>query len=414
MVLEARGRVGGLTYSPRSEVLGSRVDLGGQWVAPVHRRMSALIREYDVPLVKQYMSGQRACLHGDKVYFGPAGRSRASAKRRLADYHEAIGLLYAAMDGVSASEPWSGQEAARLDAMTFATWIETVARYGAGEGLFHTAARRLFRRAGARDLGARPALQAQDRRWPDLHVRHGTGGQSAHMMGSEIVSERMAAELDVHLRSPVRRVVQSGAGAIAYTDEASWRAPRVICALSPALVSQIAFTPPAAGISAPAAPAIPGTAGTRKPYRLDRPSGGSRRLSGNIIATDGSMTACYDLGDEVSERGILIMLLTGAPAYAVDRIAPEERRARVIELLEGARARGAGAARIHGPGLGAGGMVGRSLEPFHDARGAHHDRLRASRVLRPCPLGRGRTWRRNIEDTWKGRWRRVRPRRAGS
>ena len=57
VVLEARDRVGGLTYSPRSEVLGSRLDLGGQWVAPQHARMSALIREYDVPFVKQYMTG---------------------------------------------------------------------------------------------------------------------------------------------------------------------------------------------------------------------------------------------------------------------------------------------------------------------------------------------------------------------
>ena len=113
--------------------------------------MSALIREYDVPFVKQYMTGRAGMpARRQGAYFGPAGtipglteaEEPPSTTRRS-------GCLYAAMEGVSATEPWLGAEAARLDAMTFATWIEKVARKGEGEGLFHAAAGRLFRRAGA-------------------------------------------------------------------------------------------------------------------------------------------------------------------------------------------------------------------------------------------------------------------------
>jgi monoamine oxidase len=96
VVLEARDRVGGLTYSPQSEVLGSRVDLGGQWIAPKHARMSALIREYDVPFVKQYMTGRRVCLHGDKVHFGLAGTIPGLTEAEEAEYAEAIKLRWTA------------------------------------------------------------------------------------------------------------------------------------------------------------------------------------------------------------------------------------------------------------------------------------------------------------------------------
>ena len=71
-----------------------------------------------------------------------------------------------------------------------------------------------------------------------------SGGQSAHMMGSQIVSERMAAELDVRLSAPARRVTQTDDGVTVHADGGAWRARQVVCALSPALVSQIAFDPP--------------------------------------------------------------------------------------------------------------------------------------------------------------------------
>jgi monoamine oxidase len=38
-VLEARDRVGGLTYSQYSEYLGEHIDLGGAWLADNHARI---------------------------------------------------------------------------------------------------------------------------------------------------------------------------------------------------------------------------------------------------------------------------------------------------------------------------------------------------------------------------------------
>jgi monoamine oxidase len=44
-VLEARDRVGGVTCSPVSKILGSRLDLGGQWASQRHTRISALFAQ---------------------------------------------------------------------------------------------------------------------------------------------------------------------------------------------------------------------------------------------------------------------------------------------------------------------------------------------------------------------------------
>lgn len=58
LLLEGSGRFGGRTRTAWSEAApGVAVDLGGQWVAPQHTRMLALLRRIGLPLVRQYSAG---------------------------------------------------------------------------------------------------------------------------------------------------------------------------------------------------------------------------------------------------------------------------------------------------------------------------------------------------------------------
>ena len=64
VVLEARDRVGGRTYSVGSG--GQTIDLGGQWMGDKHARLRALAAELGVESFPQYATGKKILWRGDK------------------------------------------------------------------------------------------------------------------------------------------------------------------------------------------------------------------------------------------------------------------------------------------------------------------------------------------------------------
>jgi monoamine oxidase len=334
VLLEARDRVGGLTYSPVSKVLGSRVDLGGQWAAPRHRRISGLIARYKVPLVKQFVRGERACLQGSQTFFGPMGTVPGLSATEADEYKMSLKRLYEAMNGIS-DDPWESPDARHLDSMTFATWVDQVptsprprASILRMPGAYYGAL--------AEEISALELIYKLKTCGGPLWMSDAEeGGQSRHMMGSQLVSEGMAGELGdtVHMSSPARRIVWSHDRAMVQTDSASWRCRYVVCATSPAMTSQITFDPPLPANRRLLHQRFANGRNTKAAIIYEKPFWRDRGLNGNIIATDGSLTASYDLGGENSEHGILIALFTGTPAYQVDALSPEDRKHRVLGLL---------------------------------------------------------------------------------
>jgi monoamine oxidase len=245
IVLEARNRVGGLTYSPESKVLGSRIDLGGQWAAPRHQRMTRLIEKYRVPLVKQFVRGERACLQGSETFYGPMGTVPGLSAAEADEYKQSMKRLYDAMEGI-ADNPWEGPDARRLDSMTFATWIDQVALSARPRASFLRLPGAYYG-ALAEEISALELLQKLKGCGGPIWMSDANeGGQSWHMMGSQMVSEGMAAELGeaVCTSSPVRRIDWSADGATVHSDSGTWHCKYVVCAASPAMISQIDFDPP--------------------------------------------------------------------------------------------------------------------------------------------------------------------------
>ncbi|TWI38749.1 flavin monoamine oxidase family protein [Mesorhizobium tianshanense] len=333
-VFEARNRVGGLTFSPNSAAYGGRVDLGGQWVSPKQRRINALIDRYSAPLVKQFVTGQRVCLHGKDTFVGAMGTVPGLNDEEQADYKNAYGLLYEAMDRI-APNPWESDDAAKLDSMTYATWVNTICQPGRVHGAM-TRIPGAYYGALAEEISALELLQKlKSCGGPVFMSDTDTGGQSAHMMGSQIVSEGMARDLgdDIVLSAPARAVDWSNGEATVFTDAGAWRSRNVVFATSPTMISQIRFTPHLPSKRRLLHQRFPNGRNTKAVIVYERPFWRDRNLNGNVIATDGSLTAAYDLGDEQAGKGILITLFTGVAAYRVDNLAPDRRKARVLELL---------------------------------------------------------------------------------
>ena len=132
-----------------------------------------------------------------------------------------------------------------------------------------------------------------------------TGGQSAHMMGAAEVSEALARELGgaVTLSSPVRRIEWDKGRATVHADQGTWRCRCVVLAISPTMITQIRFDPPLPARRRLLHQRFPNGRNTKAVMVVRPPSGGIAGCNGNVIATDGSMTAAYDLGDEEFEDG---------------------------------------------------------------------------------------------------------------
>ena len=137
VVLEARDRVGGRTYTV--EEAGATVDLGGQWIGPTQDHIYELAAETGVATFPQWTGGEDVVLED-----GHTRRVRGEEDYDaddLAEYSTAVEAIEDAAAGIPLDRPWAAPQARSLDAMTFDTWInEQLQRSGARTMLATTVA----------------------------------------------------------------------------------------------------------------------------------------------------------------------------------------------------------------------------------------------------------------------------------
>lgn len=333
-VIEARDRVGGLTLSPQSPRLGRRIDLGGQWVSQKHTRICTLIRRYSVPLIRQFTAGEQVCIHDDKTFRGPLTTIPGMSEADFAEYTKAFDKLYQTFDALPAN-PWEGELAAKLDLMTYDSWVREMLPPGLARNA-------LLRLPGAyygvmpEEVSALELLQKlRGCGGPRFMSDMETGGMSEHMWGSQAVSEGMAGDLagDVFLASPARRVEWSGSGVVVETDTTRFEAARLVFACAPAMIQQIAFSPALPAARRLLHQRFPNGRNTKAVIAYDKPFWREKGLSGRVISTSGSVTAVLDIGGAEPGPGVLIALFSGKAALRVDPLEGDARRKAVLGLL---------------------------------------------------------------------------------
>ena len=130
VVLDARDRLGGRTLS-KALSNGFVVDMGGQWVGPTQHRVVKLIRELGLRTFKTYNSGASLALIDGAVqrYDGILpGLDEASGL----DLAQAVEKLEALAASIPLEAPWTHPDAAELDRMTYAAWIDATAATAGG------------------------------------------------------------------------------------------------------------------------------------------------------------------------------------------------------------------------------------------------------------------------------------------
>lgn len=333
-VLEARDRVGGLTLSPHSPTLGRRIDLGGQWVSKSHMRMYRLVERYAVPVRRQFVTGDRVCIHDDKTFRGPMGTIPGMSETDWAAYTEAFKTLYQVFEALPAN-PWEGDLAARLDRMTYDSWVREILPPGMARDA-------LLRLPGAyygvmpEEVSALELIQKlRGCGGPRFMSDVETGGMSEHLWGAQAVSEGMARDLegDVFLGTPARRVTWTEKAVEIETDAGRFAARRVIFACSPAMIQQIPFSPALPALRRLLHQRFPNGRNSKAVIVYDRPFWREKGLNGHVISTSGALTAALDISGADPGHGAMIALFSGKASLRVDPLDPAGRRSAVLAVL---------------------------------------------------------------------------------
>lgn len=331
-VLEARGRVAGRTHGGRL-ANGVPVELGGQWIGATQAEMLGLVDELGLETFATYDDGAAVTVrHGARTEY--SDESLGLDAEAVEDFGRMQGELEALAATVSLASPWATDDAARLDGQTLAEWLRRRSARADTLELWRTIVAALF--------SAEPAELSllhflfYVRSAGSLDVLTGTtaGAQERRVVGgTHLVSERLAADLDVRLDSPVRAITQGPAGVRVLFDGGSLAAERVIVAVPPALAGRIAYSPPLPAARDGLTQQMPMGSVIKLQAAYPTPFWRDAGLSGSALDLDHLLSVTLDNSPPDASCGVIVGFFEGASARIAAMMSPEERRRAAIDAL---------------------------------------------------------------------------------
>jgi len=331
LVLEARDRVGGRTYTEHLES-GAFIYHGGQWVSPGQERIVALAKELSVSLFPSWGEGEtvdwrqgaRATYSGiappDRTNIEPAAKEAAAILARMADQ-------------VPLDAPWNAPNAAAWVSQTLDAWLaENVAQNDA-RALLERAIEGVFMEGPGQTslLSALFWARSGDPLVPFV-ATSAPGPERRFDGGAQQLSERMAEQLGdrVLLDAWVSRIAHGTEGVEVMASGSTVSAKRAIVAMAPAIAGRIRYTP--------AMPANRDQVTQRAPMgwlikvhcvypeRFWADDG----LSGAVTSDEGAIRVTADNSPPSGSPGILVAFIEGATARRLSSVTKDARRTAVI------------------------------------------------------------------------------------
>lgn len=334
VVLEARDRVGGRLEGGTLE--GQPVELGGTWIGAGHSRMYALVEQLGLATFRTWndegkllvqLGKKRALVSGNK---GAVPRLNPVALADLAQGMARFGRLARSVDP---AQPWAHPRAERLDGQTFESWVRRNLRTPAGRAYFRTATEAVFA-ADTSDLSLLHALfyaVSNADLETLLAVDHGAQ-QDRVVGGSVLVAERLAADLDVRLSTPVTTVAQDGSGASVTTRSGETvAADRVIVALPPTLAGRLRYDPVLPAWRDQLTQRVPAGTVVKTFAAYPTPFWRDDGLNGQAASDTGPVKVTFDVSPPAGEVGILLGFVEGGEARRWQRLPADERRRAVLD-----------------------------------------------------------------------------------
>jgi putrescine oxidase len=334
LVLEARDRVGGRLRG--EDHGGAEFEVGGQWVSPDQTALKAMLDELGLETFPRFRDGA-------SVYVDRAGTARRFAGADLpvpAGTGKAIEVLVGELDRLAArmdpDRPWEHPDAAGLDRVTFAQWLEqrcddeeardNVALYVGPAMLTKPAYSFSALQAVLMAAGAGSFSNLVDADF--ILDRRLVGGLAS-------VPAELARRLGdrVRLGADVTAVEWRADGAVVLVGAERIAARRVVLAVPPTLVSRIRLRPelPAEHQHARQHQSFGLVIKVQAEYPA--PFWRADGLSGTGFGPYLLVHEVYDNSHHGAETGTLVGFVADVHADALGRLGDRERRARVLDDL---------------------------------------------------------------------------------
>ena len=342
IVLEARNRVGGRTWTRRLD--GVDYDVGGQWLKTeesqfgwAQERITELANEVGVETFKTYNEGQN-------VYYADGRLSRYDSRGPLGpippdptgvpDAAKAIAQINEMANQVPLDAPWTAPNATEWDGQTFETWKQDNAVTPNGKALL--------------DLGIEAVWSAQPRDVSLLHVlwythsggtfdnlinTEGGAQDSRFVGGASAVSRRVARRLGkrVVLRSPVRRIVRRARNVRVESDRLVVDAEHVIVAVPPAVAAKIEHRPALPALRAQLEQRVPMGTVIKCQARYATPFWREDGLTGQATSLEGPVKVTFDNSPPGGTPGVMMGFIEGTDGRVWGERSRAERRQAVLE-----------------------------------------------------------------------------------
>ena len=341
IVLEARGRVGGRMWN--HDLGGGRiVERGATFVGPTQDHVLALMSELGIGTFPVYDTGKDLYLAGStRETYSDTGVTGTAPPDPL--ILPDLAVIVPALDQMSTTvpvnAPWTAPNAAAWDGTTLESWIDSHSLTSQFRALVPVATRPIFG-AEPRELSLLFVLfyiaASGDENNPGTFERNFDTRNGAQQWrvdgGTQAIAERIAARLGkrVMLRSPVRRILQSGSGVSVVCDRTTVRARRAIVAIPPALAGRIDYEPILPFERDQLTQRYGQGTLTKVTVIYDRPFWRDQGLTGQVVTTGSPVSVTFDDSPPDGSLGAILGFIGGDEARAFASMSAGARRAAVL------------------------------------------------------------------------------------
>ena len=339
IVLEARTRVGGRTYSVKIPGASDVANMGATFVGPTQTDVLDLMGELGIGKFDVYSQGDLLWYENGKLsrYTGtiPPTSNPLSAI-------ELGTVLLPQVDKLAAScptdSPWEMPNALAYDQQTAWTWAQSQDISSEALQLWDLAVNAIISQQSW-DVSMLYMIWyiAQAGNVDQLVGNAGTGAAQDFRVqgGTQLISQVMADKLGVGkrvlLNNAVRRIEQTSKGATVYADNATVECKQVIVAMPPTLTSQIIYNPPVTAMRRQLVQRMGVGALIKTIAVYDEPFWRGQGLNGEVTSLSGPVGAMFDASPASGSPGVLLGFIDGNAARAMDDLDdPVKRKAMAL------------------------------------------------------------------------------------
>jgi monoamine oxidase len=334
-LLEARDRVGGRTFTVEGPE-GIWIDRGGAWIGPGQDAIYGLMKEFGVGSYKQFIDGEAMMVVEGKHYRYegtiPLTMSPWAALNMGAVFLDLTRLCKT----IPLEKPWEAKNAAKLDRISYAEWLENHTLSKPAHTLLESAISGLYTSAASEVSMLFVLRQLASGGGPSFVLGIKDGSQDSRVVGGMgAVSGAIAAELgdSIQLNTPVRRIIQDGEGVTVEAENTTVRAQRVIVAVPIAIASQILYEPMLPVDRSFLHQRMPSGAVVKINIVYDEPFWRKDGLTGQTFAPGSLANLTIDASTDQPRPGVMCVITEGPQARRYSKMDHDERRKEVLAAL---------------------------------------------------------------------------------